>query len=407
MALPSDWTGRSGALGRALALGLALTLAGCGGAAHKVATPPQTGQAPTAAAPVAPAPTPTVPAPASPKIQGATATIGLLLPLSGQNAGLGKALSQAGQLALFENGDDTTALVVRDSEAVGGPVGGAQAAMQEGATIILGPVFAAHTRAVAPVTTAAHVPVVSFTTDRTVAAPSVYVMGILPSLQVDREVQYAASQGAKRFAALLPSTAYGQAIAQALNDAATKAGGQVVAIEYYDPSALDFTLVVQKLASEQPFDALLIPEGGSRLHTIAPLLEVYKIDTTKVKVLGSALWTDPTLASETTLTGAWFAAPPAQGWTNFAQRYRASFGADPPRLASLAYDAVSMASALAKINELNDAGLTRPEGFTGIDGPFRFRADGQIERNLDIIEVQPTGFVVKDPAPTAFPPPQG
>lgn len=407
MALPSDWTERSGigALGRALALGLALTIAACGGGAHKVATQPQTGQAPPAA--VASAPVPAAPAPASPKIQGATATVGLLLPLSGQNAGLGKALSQAGQLALFENGDETTALVVRDSETVGGPVGGAQAAMQEGATVILGPIFAAHARAVAPVTSAAHVPVVSFTTDKTVAGPGVYVMGILPSLQVDREVQYAASQGAKRFAALLPSTAYGQAVAQALNDAATRAGGQVVAIEYYDPGALDFTLVVQKLASEQPFDALLIPEGGSRLHTIAPLLEVYKIDTAKVKVLGSALWTDPTLASETTLAGAWFAAPPAQAWADFAQRYRASFGADPPRLASLAYDAVSMASALAKINQLDDAGLTRPEGFTGIDGTFRFRPDGQVERNFDIIEVQPTGFVVKDPAPTTFPPPQG
>src|SRR5215467_11138203 len=90
MALPSDWTGRSGALGHALALGLALTLAACGGAAHKVATPPQTGQAP----PAAPAtPAPATPAPTGPKIQGATATIGLLLPLSGQNAGLGKALS--------------------------------------------------------------------------------------------------------------------------------------------------------------------------------------------------------------------------------------------------------------------------------------------------------------------------
>jgi branched-chain amino acid transport system substrate-binding protein len=388
-----------------LALSLGLTLAACTGGAHRVATPPQTGQA--AAPPAALAAAAATPAPASPKIQGATATIGLLLPLSGQNAGLGKALSQAGQLALFENGDDTTALVVRDSEAVGGPVGGAQAAMQEGATILLGPVFAAHARIVAPAATAAHMPVVAFTTDRTVAGPGIYVMGILPSLQVDREVQYAAAQGAKRFAALLPSTAYGQAVAQALNDAATRAGGTVAAIEYYDPSAVDFSTLVQKLAGEGPFDALLIPEGGSRLHAIAPLLAFYKIDTTKVRVLGSALWTDPTLANEPTLAGAWFAAPPAKAWADFARRYHASFGADPPRLASLAYDAVSMATALAKINQLNDAGITRPEGFTGIDGPFRFRPDGQVERNLDIIEVQPTGFVVKDPAPTTFPAPQG
>ena len=111
-----------------------------------------------------------------------------------------------------------------------------------------------------------------------------------------------------------------------------------------------------------------------------------------MKILGSALWTDPTLATEPTLTGAWFAAPPAGAWGAFVQRYRANFGTDPPRLASLAYDAVNMATALAEANALNDVGITRPEGFPGIDGTFRFRADGQVERNLDIIEVQPTGL---------------
>ena len=405
MALPSDWTGRSG-LARAAALALGLMLAGCGGAVHhKVAAAPQTGAA-TTPPPMTPVPVPAAPA-TTPKIPGATATIGLLLPLSGPNAALGKALGQAGQMALFETGDDTTALVMRDSETVGGPSAAPRRRWPRAPRCCWAASLAAHAKQVGPVATAAHVPVVSFTTDRSVAAPGVYVMGILPSLQVDRVVQYAASQGAKRFAALVPSTPYGQTIAQALNEAATKSGGSVAAIEYYEPTAMDYSDVVQRLVSEGPFDALLIPEGGARLHAIAPLLAVYKIDTTKVKILGSALWTDPTLATEPTLTGAWFAAPPAGAWTAFAQRYRASFGTDPPRLASLAYDAVNMATVLAKANALNDVGITRPEGFPGIDGPFRFRADGQVERNLDIIEVQPTGFVVKDPAPTTFPPPQG
>jgi branched-chain amino acid transport system substrate-binding protein len=316
-------------------------------------------------------------------------------------------MSQAGEMALFEAGDDTTALVVRDSEAEAGPAGGAKAALDEGVMIMLGPVFAAHAKQVGPVAAAAHVPVISFTTDRSVAGPGLYVMGILPNLQVEREVQYAAGQGYKRFAALLPSTPYGQTIAQTLNSAAGLAGGSVVAIEYYDPKAVEFSGVVQKLAGEGPFDALLIPEGGTRLHTIAPLLAFYNIDTSKVKVLGSALWTDPTLAQESTLAGAWFAAPSAEGWAAFAQRYHAAYGADPPRLASLAYDAVSMAATLAKAQALNDAGITRPEGFSGVDGAFRFRPDGQVERNLDILEVQTGGFMVKDPAPKAFPPPQG
>jgi ABC-type branched-subunit amino acid transport system substrate-binding protein len=357
--------------------------------------------------PTAPAPS-AVPAPTvTGKIPGATTTVGLLVPLSGPNAALGRALSQAGQLALFDTGDQTTALVVRDSEGSAGPVGAAQSAMQEGATILLGPVFAAATKQVGPAAATAHVPVVSFTTDKTVAGPGLFVMGILPGLQIDREVQFAAGQGFKSFAALLPSTTYGQIVAQALNQAATKAGGKVVAIEYYDPAAVDYTAAVQKLAGEGPFDALLIPEAGNRLHAIAPLLAAYKIDTTKVKILGSALWTDPSLANESTLVGAWFAAPPASGWATFAQNYHAAYGDNPPNLASLAYDAVAMTTTLAKANQLDQAGITRPEGFVGINGPFRFLPNGLVERNLDIMEVQPSGFILKDPAPQTFPPPQG
>ena len=137
--------------------------------------------------------------------------------------------------------------------------------------------------------------------------------------------------------------------------------------------------MVQKLAADGPFDALLIPEGGARLRSIAPLLGFYNIDTTKVKLLGSALWTDPNLATEPALIGAWFASPSADCWAGFSQRYRATYASDPPRLASIAYDAMTMAVILAKIgNDFSDAILTRADGFTGVDGAFRFRPDGMV-----------------------------
>jgi hypothetical protein len=167
---------------------------------------------------------------------------------------------------------------------------------------------------------------------------------------------------------------------------------------------VEFSGVVEKLAADGPFDALLIPEGGARLRSIAPLLGFYNIDTAKVKLLGSALWTDPNLASEPALIGAWFASPSAAAWAGFSQRYRTTFGSDPPRLASIAYDAMTMATSLAKANDFSDATLSRADGFTGIDGAFRFGTDGKVQRNLDIVEVQRAGFVVKDPAPKDFQP---
>jgi branched-chain amino acid transport system substrate-binding protein len=393
------------------AAALIVAMAGC------TSTLPGDGSSGQAAAPAAnPAPGPAAPpeaapapAPAGPKIPGATATVALLVPLSGPNAALGQALSQAAEMALFESGDQTTALVVHDTESPAGPGAAAQAAVDQGANIILGPVFAAPAKTVGPIAAAAHVPVVAFTTDKSAAAPGLYVMGILPGLQIERDVSYAAGQGFKRIAALLPESPYGHTVADALNAAAPRYNATTAQIEYYDPNAVEFSAVVQKLAADGPFEALLIPEGGARLRSIAPLLGFYNIDTTKVKILGSALWSDPNLASEPALVGAWFAAPTSILWPTFSQRFRAASGGEPPRIASIAYDAMTMAASLAKAGanaggNFSDDVLTRADGFTGIDGAFRLRPDGTVERNLDILEIHANGFVVKDPAPKDFQP---
>ncbi|MEX2249797.1 MAG: penicillin-binding protein activator, partial [Parvibaculum sp.] len=50
------------------------------------------------------------------------------------------------------------------------------------------------------------------------------------------------------------------------------------------------------------------------------------------------------------------------------------------------------------------AALTDPDGFAGVDGIFRFMADGRTERGLAVMEVRPGGAVVVDPAPTSFRP---
>ena len=386
-----------------LAVTLLLAIAGCTN--PSVPAPGAGGQAATPAPAPAPAPGPSnVTTPTGPMIPGATATVGLLVPLTGPNAALGQALTQAAEMALFDSGNQTTALVVHDTEAPAGPMAAAQAAIGQGANILLGPVFAAHAKIVGPVAEVAHVPVVAFTTDVSAAGSGVYVMGILPSLQIERDVSYASSQGFKRFAALLPNSPYGHAVADALGPATARYQAQLAQIEYYDPAAVEFSAVVQKLAADGPFDALLIPEGGARLRSIAPLLGFYNIDTTKVKLLGSALWTDPGLATEPALIGAWFASPSSAAWNGFAQRYHTTFGNDPPRLASIAYDAMTMATSLAKANDFSDTTLSRPDGFTGVDGLFRFGPDGKVQRNLDSVEVQPKGFVLKDPAPKDFSP---
>lgn len=431
--------------GRAVALGAALmALAGCAaptvsdsGAPAQPAPPPAPVAAPAEPSVAPPAPVAVETAPP------AEVRVGLLLPLSGDNAPLGQALLRAAQMALFEAAPDDFALIVRDT---GGSDEVAERAARDaiaaGAQLLLGPVFAGSVRAVTPAARAAGINVIAFSTDRKVAGDGVFVMGLLPSVQVERIVGYAYAQGLRRFAALAPDTPYGRTVVEALQGAASRAGGAVVAVEYYDPAAADVAPAVRRLAryearsatltaqrealaggqdqasqealtrlgqyaavGELGFDAVLLAEGGDRLRAVAPLLPYYDIDPAAVRFLGTALFAEPGLGTEPALVGAWFAAPAQAAWDAFAARYRAAYGAAPPRLAGLAYDATALAAALASRFGGADFGvdaLIRPSGFAGVDGIFRFRPDGTVERGLAVFELQRGGLLALDPAPDIF-----
>jgi len=127
-----------------------------------------------------------------------------------------------------------------------------------------------------------------------------------------------------------------------------------------------------------------------------------------VQLLGTELWHDEATFAEPALIGGWFAAPPEAAWMHFRNRYRSAFGADPPRLAALGYNAVALIAALARSPsgpDFSRAALTDEAGYAGIDGIFRFRADGVAERGLAVYRVAVHAFEVLDPAPAAFGPP--
>jgi ABC-type branched-subunit amino acid transport system substrate-binding protein len=388
----------------AAALAFALVvLAACG--SSKVATPSGTAQG-TAQEPVAPTQPMATPMPAVNHVK-----VALLLPLSGDQAALGESLLQASQLALFEAPDSNVEILVRDTgDSSIGAAQAAQDAINEGAQLVLGPVFGNAVKEAAPVAQAAGVNVVSFSTDRSVAQPGVYVMGILPSLQVQRVVGYASRQGLHRIAALLPQSPYGQTVKEALQTAAHGSGAQVVHVDFYDPRAIDASTAVgqagQFISSGGAVDALLVPETSERLHGITGQFGSFGIDPTRVRVLGSTLWDDdPALGSDPNLVGAWYAAPDPAAWGDFRNRFRAAYSTDPPRLATIAYDATLLAILLAggpNGPDYTAAALTDPAGFSGVDGIFRFNGNGSVERGLAIMEIH-DGFVdVREPAPTSF-----
>ena len=79
----------------------------------------------------------------------------------------------------------------------------------------------------------------------------------------------------------------------------------------------------------------------------------------KTKFLGTGVWNDPRVLKLPQMQGAWFSAPDNSGFDAFAQRYKAKFNSEPARLATLAYDAVTLAAALA---HNGGAGPVQPGG---------------------------------------------
>lgn len=407
LGFPCAFRHLAGAL--ALSLGLPLSLAGCGGLTEGGRDPvPRTAAAD-------PLPAPGLPNPGLSASGSALGTgpvkVALILPLSapGQAAIAAASLKNAAELAVSEIPDAGISLLVKDDRGTAeGAREAAVGAVAEGVDLILGPLFAPSVSAAGPVARDAARPVVAFSTDATVAARGVYLLSFLPAREVDRVVGYAAAQGRTSFAALIPNTTYGSVVEAAFREAAARRGLRVAAIERYasgqaGPAVTRLAPVFAGLAPQ--VDAMLIPAGGDDMPAIGTALQAAGLNTARVKLVGTGAWSDSRALRVPILQGGWFAAPDPAGFRMFSARYRARFGAEPVRLATLAYDATSLAIALARSSgsqRFSEAALQTPTGFSGADGIFRFRPDGTNERALTVEEVRGDAPVVISPAPKAF-----
>jgi branched-chain amino acid transport system substrate-binding protein len=335
------------------------------------------------------------------------ARVALLLPFSSPSAqtrALAEALEKAAELAIFDSKNADILLMPRDEGA--SPERAADAARQaidDGAEIIVGPLFAQSVSAVAPIARAEHVPVIAFSSDRSVGGDGVYLLSFQPETEVNRVVSFAAARGHTQFAALVPQSPYGDVVAEAFRRAVGQAGGTVVNVQSFIENIDSITAPARGVARSGA-DAILIGEGRGLLQAIAPALA--QNGARRTQLLGTGLWADPALAREPMLANGWFAAPTPDGFRNFTTHFRENYSDAPPRIATLSYDALSLVALLSNgtpYQRFTDKVLTDPNGFAGVDGIFRFRDDGAAERGLAILQVTANGFRVVDPAPKAFP----
>jgi ABC-type branched-subunit amino acid transport system substrate-binding protein len=370
--------------------------------------------------PAAPPPVRTTVAPPPAQPQGPR-PVALLLPLSGPNAAIANAMREAAQLAASTPG--APPLDIRDTGGDPARAGiAAQGAIEAGDAMILGPLTAEETQAVAGVAVPANIPVLAFSSDPSVAAPGVWTLGITPGQQMRRLVAAARAEGRQHLAALLPEGAFGDALQTALVDAASQAGFEPPNIqrggtapdatdaalkaltdyetrrgaveeriramrESTDPaSRQQAAILAAQPAAPPPFDTLVLGANGDPLRAIADKLLTYDVVPPQVRVLGPSFWASGA-AQTRKLAGAWYAVPDPTERSGFVSAFVGKYGATPPPIADIAFDAVLIARSLAQDHDVSANALTKPDGFSGVDGAIVLQPDGHVRRALAIFQI--------------------
>ncbi|KGK80426.1 ABC transporter substrate-binding protein [Thalassobacter stenotrophicus] len=338
--------------------------------------------------------------------------VAILLPYGSANAGdsvVAQALEDAARLAIGDLAG--VRLDLRVYETAGDAAIGAAAAtraVDDGAKVILGPLYADVAAAVGVAVANDNVSVLSFSNNTSVAGGNVYVLGNTFENTADRVISYATAQGRNRVAVLHANDTAGSIARAAVQSAVGKSGATLVAAIPYELSqegVFNAVPIVRDAVREAGANSVFFTSAYSgALPIFAQLLPENGIQPGDVQFMGLARWDVPSEAlSLTGLQGGWFALPDQGLSAQFDSRFQAAFARAPHPLAGLAFDGISAIGAVVRdAGEIGPASLTQPSGFAGVNGVFRLRADGTNERALAIAQIIDGQVQVISPAPRRF-----
>ncbi|WP_336977275.1 penicillin-binding protein activator [Altererythrobacter fulvus] len=349
------------------------------------------------------------PAPAPKPTEGALPTdtdrhrVALLVPLSGANADVGQSIANAATMALLDTNAENLRITTYDTAT--GADSAAARALADGNKLILGPLLSEDVMPILSRARPAGVPLIAFSNDTSVATNDVFVMGVSPEQSIVRSIDFAKTLGTRKVALLVPDGEYGARAESAFRYALSQSGLTLAGRETYDRGNTSIVSAAKRLRAKGGFDTILIAEGP-RL-SIQAAGAIRPANATSPMLLGTELWSgDASVASSAALRGALFSTISDGRFGQFAESYRERFGSTPHRIATLGYDSVLLTLRVARdwkpgkafpLAKMRDGG-----GFLGLDGPFRFRADGVVERAMEVRQVGKGKIDVVSLAPDRF-----
>ena len=329
--------------------------------------------------------------------------VALLVPLTGNGSNIGQAILNASQLALFDMGPQEFQLIPRDTK--GTPAGtqiATQEAINNGASLILGPLFSNSVKSAAAAAAPHGINVIGFTTDQNAVSYNSFAMGFLANTQVESVLTYAINQHRGRFTVVTKDNQYGTLVTNTAQQFLSKARYPAPHIHKINGNNLDLNKLYSDLIAHQS-QAILLAVDMATATSISNHLISKGLSNQALQRLGLGLWDNNQRAYSSALDGAWYAAPSPMQRDRFNLLYKDTYGMSPPRLASIGYDATALAISLHKRgSDYSKATMIRANGFYGLDGIFRFRPNGLVERGLAIMEFSRGRSVVRRNAPTGF-----
>ncbi len=339
--------------------------------------------------------------------------VALLVPRgsgTGSDDFLAQNLENAARLAIADLEGATIELRVYST--AGDPATAANAAVtavNDGAKIILGPLYSEAANAVGVAVAGRNVNVLSFSNTTSIAGGNVFVLGATFENTANRLVQYGTRTGINRYLIAYGDDPAGQVGSQAIAQAVQNNGGQVVGMESYPLSQQGIFTSTRRIVSS------VRSSGAQAVFTTAgatadlPIIATALPDagmSDNVNFIGLTRWdTVPQLYALPGVQGGLFAMPDQSTATLFANRYSATYGQAPHPLAGLAYDGIAAIGALVAAGNteaLTKAALTSPQGFRGTSGVFRLLPNGLNQRALAIATIQENQVIILEQAPRSF-----
>lgn len=333
--------------------------------------------------------------------------VGLVLPLSGKFAALGRNTKNGIELALsdFEPGNNSSInLVVRDS---GGDAITAASQAREmlntiKPTFFLGPLLTEAALSVSEVARQNGIPMLNFSKKMNFPlGDGIFRLGATPHSQIDTLLSYASgAQKFSKYAVIYSSDQNGQEFATIFRSKVASLGGQILFDRAYNKDDYPALLPIAQELERYQIQAVLFPDGlltAARFFTnLSPAFRE------RIKILGTANWDDlnQLVRFQTALNGSIFVSPfYAKSQRPIIQKfiatYRAKYGQEPDFLAAQGFDGATLVKEAVKRSIAEkisiDRALLEIGEYEGLTGKIDIQSSGEIDRSYSLMEFRDGG----------------